>query len=530
MWPGVERAPEMTVDRGTVRGPRVVSAALTVTLVGALLLFAHGNVAYTGLWFDEAVQFWISQGSPPFAPPHPPPGGIVDVVRQNGRHNLDPGGFSLLLHIWMKLGRSPTWLRILPLAFLLAGLGAMARLGWVWRRSPLFSLFSAAVPLAYPLILYHATEVRAYSMEFAGVAIGCLLLQGLPGASASRLAATGALLGAFMGSRYSYTIFVGAACLTLGEGSLSGRSGDEPARPRRYLALALPIAVTAGLVAVLGLWPQQWRMIRYEHGALIRYLDPATAAGKTVGQLGWALSKNLLSLPALPLTVAALVALIPARCRGGAGRLGFGAVPESKAMYRLALWALVLSALLWRWHPWDLGQKWSLYLHALSAVVVVRLVADMVDWLESRAVPRRPAHVAWTVVAVIAVAALSVNAAVHRRVHKNDLTAVLRYLDGLSLAEGSVAVSPHPYPTLRYLYEHGPFAGRPHYPGAFRLPHRNGPKPLIGMGVTHVITYEKPEVLEKMHPGFTVRAEPSWPANLYRVGPRPSVLNTREIP
>jgi len=61
-------------------------------------------------------------------------------------------------------------------------------------------------------------------------------------------------------------------------------------------------------------------------------------------------------------------------------------------------------------------------------------------------------------------------------------------------------------------------------------PATRSPKPLGGAGVTHVITYEKHEVLEKMYPGITVGAEPSWPANLYRVGPRPSILNTREIP
>lgn len=506
-----------------------MSAALAATLCGALLLFAYGNVPYAGLWFDEAVQIWISQGVSPFGAPHAPPGGIVDVARQNSRHNLDPGGFSIFLHVWTKLGRSPIWLRILPLAFFLAGLGAMARLGWVWRRSLLFSLFSAAVPLAYPLILYHATEVRAYSMEFAGVAIGCLLLQRLPAASVGRLAATGGLLGVFMGSRYSYAIFVGAACLALREGVLSGRSGDGPAWPRRYLALALPIVACTGLVTLLGLGLQKWRMT-YEHGGLIRYMEPVTAAGKTISQLGWALAKNLLSLSALPLTVASLVTLIPARFRVGAGWLGFGAVPESRAIYRLALWTLVLSAGLWRWHPWDVGQKWSLYLHALSAVVVVRMVADVLGWLESRADPGRPAPVAWTVVAAIAVGALSVNAAFNRRVHASDLTAVLRHLDGLSLAEGSVAVTIHPYPIVRYLYEHGPFIGHPHYPGAFRLPHRDGPKPLVAEGVTYVIAYEKPETLEKMYPGITVAAEPSWPANLYRVGPRPSGLNTRDIP
>ena len=61
-------------------------------------------------------------------------------------------------------------------------------------------------------------------------------------------------------------------------------------------------------------------------------------------------------------------------------------------------------------------------------------------------------------------------------------------------------------------------------------PATRSPKPLGGAGVTHVITYEKHEVLEKMYLGITVGAEPSWLANLYRVGSRPSILNTREIP
>ena len=40
-------------------------------------------------------------------------------------------------------------------------------------------------------------------------------------------------------------------------------------------------------------------------------------------------------------------------------------------------------------------------------------------------------------------------------------------------------------------------------------PGARSPKPLVGAGVTHVITYEKHEVLEKMYPGITVGAEPS---------------------
>ena len=47
--------------------------------------------------------------------------------------------------------------------------------------------------------------------------------------------------------------------------------------------------------------------------------------------------------------------------------------------------ALALSAALWRWHPWDVSRKWSLYLHALSAVLALRIVADIA--LHQREVP-----------------------------------------------------------------------------------------------------------------------------------------------
>jgi len=517
------RGGEVSLRPSGVTGPGsaapVAFVVLAAVLLGALLQFARGNLPYTGLWYDEAVQFWISRGTDPFGPPGTPPGGVVAVVRTNGRANLDPGGFSLLLHGWTRFGQDIVWLRALPFGFFLAGLGALARLGWLWRPSLAFALFSAAVPLAYPLLLDHATEVRAYSMEFAGVTIACLLIQRLgPEASVRRFAVSGAALGFFMGSRYSYAIFVGAVGLALGPTLLCRRAGDGDARLRRYLALALPLVVSVAIVLVLGLGRQRGRL-NYQGGAMIRYLEPATAAGKTIEQLGWALARNLLSPAALPLTLAALVA-VGSRRWHERWTLGVGAAPASGMVCRLALGVLVLSAGLWWWHPWDVGQKWSLYLHALSAVVVVRLVADVLGWLESRADPGRPAQVAWTVVAVIAIGALSVNASVHRRVHANDLTAALRHLDGLSLADGSVAVRPHPYPVLRYLYEHGPFAGRPHYPGAFRLPHRNGPKPLIGPATRYLIAYERLAVLQAEYPGVRVLADPSWSPNLYGVAPR----------
>jgi hypothetical protein len=265
----------------------------------------------------------------------------------------------------------------------------------------------------------------------------------------------------------------------------------------------------------------------YQGGALIHYLAPATAAGKPAGDLARAVAGNLLSPVAIPVTLAAVMVLVPAgwRARCPAAFLGIGERPESRLMYRLAPGALALSAALWRWHPWDVGRKWSLFLHALSAVLAVRIVADVLAWLAGLPRPGtagrfgRWLRAAWATVAALVVVGLSLHAAAQRRAHSNDLSAVLRQLERLPLAAGSVAVQAHPYPVLRYLCEHGPFVGRLPYPAAFRLPYWNGPTPPIGPETRYLIAYEGPGALARAYPGVAFSADPSWPANLYAVDP-----------
>ena len=60
--------------------------------------FARANLPYAGFWYDEGVQFWMSRGADAYGPAGTPGGGVGEVMRQNARGNLDPGGFTLLLH------------------------------------------------------------------------------------------------------------------------------------------------------------------------------------------------------------------------------------------------------------------------------------------------------------------------------------------------------------------------------------------------------------------------------------------------
>ena len=179
--------------------------------------------------------------------------------------------------------------------------------------------------------------------------------------------------------------------------------------------------------------------------------------------------------------------------------------------------------MLWRWHPWDVSRKWSLYLHAVSAVLALRLVADVLrSLLPASGAPGRATpwlRAAWTTVAALAVVGLSLHAATQRRVHVFDLTGALHRLEGAPLTAGSVAVGVHPYPVLRYLCEYGPFVGRLPYPVAFRMPYRGGPRPLIGTETRYLIAYENRETLARTHPGIGFRTDPSWPAHFYAVDP-----------
>jgi hypothetical protein len=513
------------VSEASLEGSWPLAVLLTAALLVALTLFAHRNLPYAGFWYDEAVQFWVSRGVDPFAAPGRPPGGTVAVIRQNGRANLDPGGFGLLLRVWMRGGLDPAWLRTLPFLVFLGGLAVIARLGWVCRPSPVFALFSASLPLAFPLLRYHVTEVRAYTMEFTGVVLACLLLcRAGARPSAGNLALTGITVAVFMSSRYSYAIFAGAVCLVLAPVIWGGPTRDLGARRRRLLAFGIPVLGGGAFVAA-NLWLQRGRLIGWG-GAYVEYLAPATAAGKSVGHLATAVGANLLSPVAIPVTLAAVVALTPARwlARSPAGRLGIGASPEARLLYRVSLATLTLSAVLWRWHPWDVSRKWSLFLHALSAVMVVRLAADILGELTSgrrtdaaARTGRRARAVAPAVMALV-VLGVSLHAATQRRAHWNDLTAVLSYLERVPLGAGSVAVGVHPYPILRYLCEHGPFVGRLPYPEAFRLPYRGGPESVIGPQTRYLIAFEGAHERARLYAGADLRADSSWPAHLYAVG------------
>lgn len=498
---------------------RVWSEIALVGLPGiaALGAFSVWHLLRTGFWYDESMQFWISLGLDGFAPPYSMPGSFRDVIRQNAAANLDPGGFSIILALWLKLGTSEIWQRTLPLLFFVVGLACFGWLGWTLRRSIPFAVLSSLAPTAYPLILDYATEVRAYSMEFAGIILGCILLDRLSLRS-SILSAflAGSVFGVFLGSRYSFGIFTAAAILALAHQTLGNRSGSATLAVARLSAFVAPIILSAALIFFMALLPQYKGRMSYNGGELVQYLANATATGKSLELIVAMLAKNLFGPAGLPLTFAGLIGLAGLTSHRWSERVGIYRMPPTARLFgMLAFAALCLTALVWRWHPWDMSQKWSLWLHALSAVAVVRFAAGLLELAGPPAASGWEREAPLAAFMLIGTMVLDLRFSIYRR-PDSSLVPALKYLENAAPAAGSVAVAPHWYPTVRYFYEYGSLARSRIYPVSFSLPDQTSFKPLVSSQTQYLVTTRPLAEARAEFPQVKITQDPASPEYLFR--------------
>jgi len=491
----------------------------------ALTIFVVRQIGSTGFWYDESVQFWMSLGADPFGQPFTRPGRLLDAIALNGMDNLDPGGFTVLLRWWIRAGSDPFWQRTLPLLFFFAAAGGLALIGWRKYRQLPFALTCALVPAMFPMLLDYSTEVRAYSMEFAGVVIGCALVDriALRPARDSLLLTAGVIFGFFLSSRYAYGLFTAAATFSLVASCHMRRAiGLSTTRLADLVAMAVPVAAAALLIVVYALWPQYTGRMTYKGGALLEYFANTTAASKSFTTLLALLARNLLGPAGLPVTAAALggslvllhkKAWMPETLKRVGETIGRG---DFGPFGLLCLAALPISLLVWRWHPWDMSAKWSLWLHGLSAVAVVNISAAVLASMPAR---KTRAGSLTAIVLLAIVALLDIRLASYQRPGWPSLLPELKKLETLEPSSKSVAVDLLDYPTIRYFYEYGPLVGSHIYPGAFSNARWYGPQETIDENIRFLVSGRSIEMASRNFAPARIIADPQLPAHLFRVEP-----------
>jgi len=498
--------------------PWLALALLGALEVTALCVFCSWHLWRTTFWYDESMQFWMSLGVDGFGPPQVPAGGLRDVIHQNASANLDPGGFTIILWLWLKLATGAVWQRALPFIFFLFGMACFGWIGWTRRRSVPFAVFSGLVPACDPLLLDYATEVRAYSMEFAGIAFGCVLLD-LASLRRDILPAlsTGVVFSLFLSSRYSFGLFVASAAIALAVTMLTDRTVDKRQAAKCFVAFAAPITIATTVIFVAAFLPQYKLRMSLDEGAYLQYFVASTAAGKSWSAILTMLARNLLGPFGIALTLCALLGAVwLTRWRDWLDRVQIS--PNDTLFNLLSLAAIVISASVWGWHPWDLTQKWSLWLHALSAVASVRLLSAVLNWASPPTASGFETDARLAAVMILVIFVLDLRLVRYRQDGKS-LVPVLAYLERAGPDPGSVAVGTYWYPTLRYFYEYGVFAGSTLYPNAFRLPNRTGPKPLVSSQTRYLVTTRTLEAARSFFKGYNITRSPDFPDQLFRVEP-----------
>ena len=153
-----------------------VSFFFIVTFVTInIAILSIDNINNPNFWLDESGQFWISKGLYHLSPGFSDIGGITDVYKYNNQYNLDPGGFSYLLHFWSSLDQSPTFLRTLPFLFVLISFYLFYILLADEFKKKNLAIILAFLMISSPIISKYAFELRAYSFELF-IAVSALFI------------------------------------------------------------------------------------------------------------------------------------------------------------------------------------------------------------------------------------------------------------------------------------------------------------------------------------------------------------------
>lgn len=168
------------------------------------------------LSYDESGQFYISKGLCHYSNPYSPYSGIGDVLKYNKYFNMDPGGFSVVLHFWSKISNSYIWLRLLPLLFYLLALYFSYKSLIISGCKRSYSLLLISLFLVTDPFVSVSCQLRAYTMEMFGIAISLwFLVKYNKMFTEARLFLLSVILCIFLTTRYDFIIYTFAFSIIL---------------------------------------------------------------------------------------------------------------------------------------------------------------------------------------------------------------------------------------------------------------------------------------------------------------------------
>lgn len=230
--------------------------AIVLPWVVIIGLFATDNINNPNFWLDESGQFWMAKGLHHFSLPFATPGKLDAVLSNNVGHNLDPGGFTILLYFWTMISNKPFFLRLLPFLFFTFSMILVSKLCLIWFPNNITSYFAGLILLSSSLLRHYAFELRPYSMEVFAAILALYFFYKTPLILRNKRYAlfTGLSMAVCITSRYSAFFLAGTlGCVILCEILFQNKNKKGI---YNLIIFSIPIAISAFAIYLITLQNQ----------------------------------------------------------------------------------------------------------------------------------------------------------------------------------------------------------------------------------------------------------------------------------
>jgi hypothetical protein len=405
-----------------------------------LYFFIKHNINNPSFWFDESGQFWMAKGLNHYSPKLSQTGNIADVIQNNNLFNLDPGGFSILLHYWTTISNNYLFLRTLPLIFFLISMIIVVKIAKIWKSESRIVLLSGLVLLSSQLLSQYAFELRPYSMEMLTVFI-CLyfahridyILRGKRHALIS-----GLILGFLLTSRYSAVFSViTLSILIIIKFILKYRNKHSFTN---LLVFSIPILISTVLIYLFTL--------RFQNpaGAVPFYVTDLMLNNQNINVLIHNNKViNILS-PYFVLMVIFILSLLNKNVRGTFRRFYIF------MYFSIILNLIIITLSLLGKYPWAVNTRWDITSHSLFIISWIPIFILLFENIRSKS------FLLTTIIKIsltIYLLFFITNCAINFRYSSLDTT--FTNLTRLSINQDSkILINTGAFPTTKYLFEYGP--------------------------------------------------------------------------
>ena len=402
--------------------------------------FIRYNLRYPSFWFDEAGQFWISQGLNHFSPIFSHSKDIVSVIKNNISFNLDPGGFSVLLHFWSLISTNHTFLRLLPLTFFVTSMLVVSKLASKFNPNNISNYFFGLILLTSPLFCQYSFELRAYSMELlCTITSAYLVYQSARILNSKKWALlSGTTLSLLISSRYSAIIPVLSLSLFLVLRTIRNFSNNKQSIINLIL-FSLPI-----INAFLAIYLITYRF-QNPHG-----LSPGYVSNLTLNSFRSVVSLfNQNSLPVvLPVMVFVVFSITFVKRNFDIYKQKYGPF----AFFIFSVTAFFTTLSVFEKYPFDFVHKWNISLQSLFVISWIPSFSIILDLLGKKLNLSRVISFFLAVVLII----IGYNSSNNFHIPISD-SIFINYQNYNISSESKVLTNVGAYPTIKYLFEYGPF-------------------------------------------------------------------------